>query len=228
VQILAFDACLGAVSVTVRCGEALYADAEVGSLGQAERLVPMIDDVMHRAGVAFPDIDRIAATLGPGGFTGVRATVAAARGLALATAKPVVGMSSLAVMAHAARHQLGPAPADGLLAVAVDARQGMIYVQLFTGTAEASAPLLLTPHEAAQLIGARGVIVVGSAAVTLANAVAAVGGSAETALAQLQPDARWLAMCADRLAPLSPVVPLYLRAPDAKAQDAYALPRVVP
>jgi tRNA threonylcarbamoyladenosine biosynthesis protein TsaB len=227
-RILAFDTCLGAVSVAVRCGDALHEDSELRSMGQAERLVPMIAQVMQRAGLPFRDVERIAVTLGPGGFTGVRAGIAAARGLALALTKPVVGISSLAVMAHAARHQLGAALAGRLLAVAVAARHPLTYVQLFAGVEAATAPLALAPKEAASCIGGRCVVVVGSAAGAVADAVAAVGGKAETALPQLQPHARWLALCADQLAPLNPVMPLYLRPPDARPQRAFVLPLAMP
>jgi tRNA threonylcarbamoyladenosine biosynthesis protein TsaB len=227
-HILAFDTCLGAVSVAVRRGDVLHEDGEERARGQAERLVGMIAQVMERADLTFRDLERIAVTLGPGGFTGVRAGIAAARGLALATAKPVVGMSSLAVMAHAARHQLGSALGERLLAVAVDARHATNYVQLFAGTQEATPPLSLAPEEVARRIGRRRVLVVGSAAGAVAAAVAAAGGDAEAALPHLQPHARWLALCADELAPVSPVLPLYLRAPDAKPQDAFVLARAVP
>ena len=84
-------------------GEWLLREAyEPRATGHAERLFPMIAEVMDGAGLAFSAIDRIAVTLGPGTFTGVRVGIAAARALALATGKPVVAMTSLAVMAHRA------------------------------------------------------------------------------------------------------------------------------
>ena len=115
-NILAFDTCLGAVSVAVRWrgagGEWLMRHAhEVRERGHAERLMPMMAEVMEEAGLAFSDIDRIAVTVGPGTFTGVRVGVAAARGLALASGVATVGATSLAVMAHQADELLGPARA---------------------------------------------------------------------------------------------------------------------
>ena len=91
----------------------------------------MTRDVMRAAGLAFSDLQRIAVTVGPASFTGVRAGVAAARGLALATSLEIVGATSLAVMAHRADARLGAARAGRLLAVAVDARREMVYLQLF-------------------------------------------------------------------------------------------------
>ena len=137
-NILAFDTCLGAVSVAVRWrsagGEWLTRHAhEVRERGHAERLMPMIAEVMQGAGLAFSDIGRIAVTVGPGTFTGVRGGVAAARGLALASGVTTVGATSLAVMAHQADERIGTARGNRLLAVAVDARRGAVYLQLFPG-----------------------------------------------------------------------------------------------
>src|SRR6185436_15921061 len=125
-SVLALDSCLGAVSVAVRWrdarGQWQMRDAyEERSIGHAEWLIPMTRDAMRAAGLAFSDLQRIAVTAGPGSFTGVRAGVAAARGLALATGLPIVGATSLAVMAHRADALLGAARAGRLLAVAVDA-----------------------------------------------------------------------------------------------------------
>ena len=72
----------------------------------------------------------------------------------------------------------------------------------------------------------RSCIVVGSAAVAVADAVA--GGQAEAALVDLQPHARAVAALAADLAPTGPLRPLYLRRPDAKPQGDKSLPRVAP
>jgi tRNA threonylcarbamoyladenosine biosynthesis protein TsaB len=130
-NVLAFDTCLGAVSAAVRWksdrGEWLLREAcEARATGHAERLFPMIAGIMDGAGLAMSAIDRFAVTIGPGTFTGVRVGVAAARALALATGKPVVAMTSLAVMAHRARYLLGSAHGGRPLLVAVDAGRGML------------------------------------------------------------------------------------------------------
>jgi tRNA threonylcarbamoyladenosine biosynthesis protein TsaB len=106
-NVLAFDTCFGAVSAAVRWksarGEWLLREAyEPLTVGHAERLLPMIDDVMIGSGLTYQQLDRIAVTIGPGGFTGLRVGVAAARAMALATGKPVVGLTSLAAMAERA------------------------------------------------------------------------------------------------------------------------------
>ena len=231
-NVLAFDTCLGGVSVAVRWqgarGERLSCDRfELREGGHAERLMPMIAEAMEEAGLAFADLARIAVTVGPGTFTGVRGGVAAARGLALASGVPVVGATSLAVMAHGADELLGPRD-EQLLAVAVDARRGMVYLQLFADAQDrTSQPLLLAPEEASALIGGRPVVVVGSGARAIVGAIVAAGGKAEACLPDLQPHARSLALLAADLTPISPVRPLYLRPPDVKPQADKSLSRAV-
>jgi tRNA threonylcarbamoyladenosine biosynthesis protein TsaB len=187
----------------------------------------MIAEVMQEAGLAFGDLQRIAVTIGPGTFTGVRGAVAAARGLALASGLPVVGATSLAVMAHRADDLLGPR--DGrLLAVAVDARRGTVYLQLFADASHyGGRPLLLAPADVVPLVAGRPATVVGSGAAAVADAILAAGGEAEAPLPDLQPHARSLALMAADLAPISPVRPLYLRPPDVKPQVDKSLSRAV-
>jgi tRNA threonylcarbamoyladenosine biosynthesis protein TsaB len=231
-NVLAFDTCLGGVSVAVRWqsahGEWLLRDRfEARQGGHAERLMPMIAETMQEAGLGFSDLERIAVTVGPGTFTGVRGGVAAARGLALASGLPGVGATSLAVMAHRADELLGSRD-RALLAVAVDARRGMVYLQLFAGAADPTRqPLLLAPEAVAALVGVEPVTVVGSGAAAVAAAIVAAGGRAEARLPDLQPHARSLAQLAAALTPVSPLRPLYLRPPDVKPQSDKSLSRAV-
>lgn len=228
-NILAFDTCFDACSVCVarlRDGsvEELASAREHFQTGHAERLVPMIDEVMARAGVTFGDLDRLAVTVGPGTFTGTRIGIAAARGLVLATGVEAVGTSSLAVMAEVARRDLGEVPECGPeheLAVAVDARRSEVYVQLFEakGQKAKSPPMLLAVEEAARLGGPGPLLVAGSGAPPVAAAAERAGRRAIARLESLLPDATALARLAPDLAPTEgPLAPLYLRAPDAKPQ----------
>ena len=160
-NILAFDTCLGALSVAVRWrgagGEWLTRHAhEVRERGHAERLMPMMAEVMEEAGLAFSDLGRIAVTVGPGSFTGVRVGVAAARGLALASGIATVGATSLAVMARQADERLGEARGGRLLAVAVDARRGSVYLQLFAGARDGGAASCCLPRTMRPARSARG------------------------------------------------------------------------
>jgi hypothetical protein len=124
---------------------------------------------------------------------------------------------------------LGPARAGRLLAVAVDARRGMVYFQAFPDILdEAEAAALIAPGDAARLIGGRAAILVGSGAAAVADAVRAAGGQAEAVLPDLQPHAASLALMAPGLVPAKPLMPLYLRPPDARPQDDKSLPRAAP
>jgi tRNA threonylcarbamoyladenosine biosynthesis protein TsaB len=227
-NILAFDTCFDACSVCVaRGGEVSASARERFETGHAERLVPMIDEVMARAGVGFADIDRIAVTIGPGTFTGTRIGIAAARGLALTTGIAMVGVSSLTVMAEGASRELGLRPSGEDLVVAVDARRGEVYAQAFgkSGAEEASPPLLLPVAEAAQLGRSSAVLFVGSGAGAVAEAAIEIGRSAEARLPDLLPDATALAALAIGRAPAEALAPLYLRPPDAKPQAGKSIAR---
>jgi tRNA threonylcarbamoyladenosine biosynthesis protein TsaB len=219
---LAFDTCLGAVSVALRTraanGDWLIREAyEARQTGHAERLMPMIAEVMAAAGRSFADVERFAVTIGPGTFTGVRVSVAAARAFALATKRPVVGISSLEVVAARGRHLLDKAAANRTLLVAVDARRGALYCALHGATDRSvdSTPALLTLDEAAALARTHDAIVIGSGAPLVADMA---GPGVETALPVLEPHARFLAQLAASREPSESVSPLYLRAPDVKPQ----------
>jgi tRNA threonylcarbamoyladenosine biosynthesis protein TsaB len=232
-NILAFDTCFAAVSVSVRWQDAAGAwqqrDAyEEMVAGQAERLMPMIAEVMQASGLSFANIDRIAVTHGPGSFTGVRVGVAAARALALAIDKPIVTTTSLSVMALRATGEMAVTCPYDMLLVAVDARRGGLYVQAFTPDASPLEEARLgTPEEAAHLIGGRSACAVGSGATLVAEAAARLGISPVVAsLTTLQPRAKELALVAQDLAPVAELKPLYLRPADAKPPANAGLPRL--
>jgi len=218
--ILAFDTCLGALSVALRYraanGDWLIREAyEARQTGHAERLMPMIAEVMAAAGRTFQDVERFAVTVGPGTFTGVRVGVAAARAFGLAASRPVVGISSLEVIAARGQALLGPDAASRPLLVAVDARRGALYCALHGAPGIAGTPALLSAEEAARLARSQGALVIGSGAPLVAEAA---GPAVETALDVIEPHARFLAQLAAERPPSDNVSPLYLRAPDVKPQ----------
>jgi tRNA threonylcarbamoyladenosine biosynthesis protein TsaB len=232
-NILAFDTCFDACSACVARRDAtgvevLASAFEQFQAGHAERLVPMIESVMVQAGLDFADIDRIAVTIGPGSFTGTRIGVAAARGLALVVGAPVIGVSSLAVMAGVGERELGTRNAAEDLIVAVDARRGEVYAQAFGKSAREaiSPPLLLPIEEVVQLGSSPTLLIVGSGAAAVAAAAARGGRQATARLPDLLPHSTALAALAVDLAPGdSPIAPLYLRPPDAKPQVGKSIAR---
>jgi tRNA threonylcarbamoyladenosine biosynthesis protein TsaB len=97
----ALDACSAAVLDT-SANKTLAIESQAMKRGHAEALMPLIARVMAASGAAFAALDRIAVTTGPGSFTGLRVGLSAARGIALAANKPVVGLTTLT--AYAAHH----------------------------------------------------------------------------------------------------------------------------
>ena len=154
----------------------LFARAELMARGHAEALMPMVAEVMAEAGVTPSGLDLIAATLGPGSFTGVRIAIAAARGLALATGAKLWGTDSLTVMARAALAEADSRQAGRPFAVAVDARRSMLYFGLFDAAgARLQGPVLIAPEDAAALLPDNLAFAVGSGAELLAQAAAMQG-----------------------------------------------------
>jgi tRNA threonylcarbamoyl adenosine modification protein YeaZ len=223
-HILALDTSMGACSAAVlRDDGRLFARQEPMARGHAEALMPMVAEIMQEAGLGFADLGLIAATTGPGSFTGVRIAISAARGFALVTHARLFGTDSLSVMAKEAAGRLG---GSSPFAVAVDARRNMLYLGLYDADGEKrEGPLLIAPEAAAALLPADTRLAVGSGAALLAEAAEARGHFAEAKLAELEPNAASLAEIARDSGETTPLLrPLYLRPPDAKPQ-AQAVPR---
>lgn len=101
--------------------------------GQAERLIPLLEEVLAEGGIGWRDLAALAVGTGPGNFTGVRIAVAAARGLALGLGIPAVGITTLEALAFDRREAV---------LVAQDARRGQAYVQAFLNGAGQTAALV--------------------------------------------------------------------------------------
>src|SRR5580693_6289684 len=99
--VLAVDTCFAACSVAIVSGDKVLAHVlEPMERGHAEELAPMVESAIKTAALEFSDIDRLGVATGPGTFTGQRVGLAFMRGLRIALKKPLVGLSSLATMAH--------------------------------------------------------------------------------------------------------------------------------
>jgi tRNA threonylcarbamoyladenosine biosynthesis protein TsaB len=225
-RVLAIDTALEACSAAV-LDTALAAVTGHESLpmprGHAEALVPLIARVLDRAKLEFSDIDRIAVTTGPGSFTGLRVGIAAARGLALAAGKPVVGLSTLA--AYAAPYI---ATDDTLpVVVAIDARHDHVYLQVFgPGGRTLVTPRLASIRDALRASSTGTPRLVGTGAQMLAAAWPVEERAPTVVDPRRAPDIDWVArLGAAAMESNSPPKPLYLRAPDAQPQNAAQLPR---
>ena len=162
-KLLAMDSAGRSCSVAVwRSGRLAASNFEARERGQSERLVPMIQEAMAAAGMAFRDLDAIAVTTGPGGFTGVRIGLAAARGLGLATARPVIGLTCFeAIAAAVPRDFRGKAP----LAVVIDAKRADLYLQVFDpARAAPGEPVSIDPADLPAALPPGQVFVAGDAA----------------------------------------------------------------
>jgi tRNA threonylcarbamoyladenosine biosynthesis protein TsaB len=180
--------------------------------GHAEALMPMVADVVAASG-GLSGIDRLAVTVGPGSFTGIRVGLAAARALALATGKPLVGLTTLVALAVPLLAADDGTPA----AVAIDARHDRVYFQMFGRGARSLVPArLVTARDAARAAGTGPVNLVGSGA---ALVVAAAERTGLAAVAGSAIDPVWLArLGAAASEPSEPPRPLYLRGVDAQPQ----------
>ena len=221
--ILAFD-CAGAVCSVVlwRQDGVLARRAHAARHGQAEILLPMIEATLGDAAIGYGGLAAIATTVGPGSFTGLRAGLAAARGLALATGLKAVGVSTLAAAAHATA--LGERRGRTILA-AIDSRRTEIFLQAFDQhLAALAAPVVLTPEDAAAASPSGALLLAGDGAAPVLAALQAKGRDAMPAASAGATDAAVVAMLAARQLAQSgeppPLSPLYLRAPDITPQPA--------
>jgi tRNA threonylcarbamoyladenosine biosynthesis protein TsaB len=219
-NLLAFDTCFDSCSVAV--GRRLrsltpgiaFANASMAT-GQAERLMPMIEEVMADVGMGFGELTRIAIADGPGTFTGARIAVSAARALALATGAEIVTISSLHLMAMSPDVVANGAAS---IAIATDARRGEVYFQRFDAHSLApfAPPAVLPVADAAQALRETSTVVAGSGAAAVVDAAVALGANVRAILPTLVPDAFDMLFASLSFSAGRTVAPLYLRPPDAK------------
>lgn len=209
----ALDACAAAVLDT-DAGEFLAQESLLMKRGHAEALMPMIARVMQSADLAFTSLDRIAVTVGPGSFTGLRVGISAARGLALAAKRPAVGLTTLSAYAAAIVSQNRPAPVIS----AIDARHDHVYFQIVAGDGSQLVRPCVAPIDeaiAASQFGAPHLV--GNAAGILADRWPENGVQPVAVDAQPAPDIGWVAWLGAAADPgATPARPFYLKAPDAK------------
>jgi tRNA threonylcarbamoyl adenosine modification protein YeaZ len=214
-RILAFDTTLGACSAAVfdATAQRLLAHSFTPlERGHAETLVGMVRGVLDDSGVALSGIERIAVTIGPGTFTGVRIGLALARGLKLALGTPVCGLTSLAAI----RLNVTDNPERRPIAALIDARRGEFYCAAWSAEGVAVVePCAVRHDDAARLVPA-GSLIVGTGAERFMELAGEAVGARRAAVCDL-PDAARIAEAASRLTPApEPPQPLYLRPPGAQ------------
>lgn len=209
----ALDACAAGVLDT-EAGKLVAQESEGMKRGHAEALMPLIARVMKASGIAFANLDRIAATTGPGSFTGLRVGLSAARGIALAANKPAVGITTLTAYAAPVVSENAEHP----VICAIDARHDHVYFQAVGGDGSSLIrPCVVPISEAlgASRFGAPHLV--GNAAGMLAERWPADALPPFKVDPQAAPDIAWVAWLGAAVSPnTAPARPFYLRAPDAK------------
>ena len=215
--LLAFDTTAPACSIAlVRDGAEIAGARQLMPQGQAEALVPLIERVMAEAGVSYASLDRIAVTVGPGSFTGVRVGLSTARALGLAAGKPVIGVSSLEVLAAAVPDDERAAGMSIL--AAADTKRGEVYIQPYcaTGQEPQGEAVALAPENIAAwlnenpALAGKAFLLVGDGAALVQQVLPQARTSAASAL----PDAVVLARLAARREPeAAGPLPLYVVPP---------------
>ncbi len=145
----AFERCSAGLYDTTTDRMLASAELVIGK-GHAEQLMGIVGDVLAEAGMRYGDLAKLAVTVGPGSFTGLRVGVSAVRGLALALGIPAVGVSTLEAMAAPFVRDLGRA--DAVLAV-LDAKRGEVYAALYGPDGkERVAPTAIAPEDLLSLL----------------------------------------------------------------------------
>ena len=216
--VLALDSAGLGCSVAVASGATVLSiEQDTAIYGQAEKLVPMVDSVMRRAGLPASALDMIGVTVGPGSFTGIRVGLAAARGIAQVNGARLIGVTGFeAVVAGLPK---SPLRADFIL-IALESRCEDFFVQLFDQARVALDNPTATMPTALngmlnKVIGAAPLLLMGDAAQRVASHLArrpdaiVAEDAAPNAAGVLQAAlCRWPSP-----AQTAGPVPLYLRAP---------------
>ena len=136
--VLAFDTSAAHCAAALLSGGAITARVDEMARGQAEHLMPMLEEMLAAKGLRWSDLTALGVGIGPGNFTGIRISVSAVRGLALGLGIPAVGVSGFDTRAHGL-----PRP----VSVAIPAPRERLYLQTITDT-DASSPALIPIAEA--------------------------------------------------------------------------------
>jgi tRNA threonylcarbamoyladenosine biosynthesis protein TsaB len=210
---------LAVETATDFCSVALEMDGEVrvrekhAPRGHAELLVPWMRELLAEGGIGFSDLDGVAVSRGPGGFTSLRIGLGVVQGVALAHELPVYPVSALAALARAANPQ---AEAEHVLAI-LDARMSEVYSAWFRtvpggyeliGEEQVDSPsALVAPHAGPWLAAGSGMAVYGE------QIEQAVGDVLSVRCPNIWPDARSVLLLAETVEPVNAwqLEPTYVR-----------------
>ncbi|MBI1244671.1 MAG: tRNA (adenosine(37)-N6)-threonylcarbamoyltransferase complex dimerization subunit type 1 TsaB [Alphaproteobacteria bacterium] len=202
-NILAFDTAFAAVSACVRRDGVEVSCRRVDAArGHAEVLLPMVAEVLAEAHLEARALTRIATSCGPGHFTGLRAGLAAAQGMALASGAALVGIDAFTAL----RAEIEAPVAGERLLIAFDSKRTEAFLALDDEPPFAAAPAgFAAPGERFLLAGDR--------AADFAAVLTQSGRQVRIAAGPALPDARTLARIAETAMPSDRLVPIYIHAP---------------
>jgi tRNA threonylcarbamoyladenosine biosynthesis protein TsaB len=226
-RILAIDTSCGASSAAVFddvARETLAQETIAMAQGHAEALGPMVERVMSHVDGGFATIGRVAASIGPGSFTGIRIGLAMARAIALTIEAQIIGVSTFVAFAG----PLLAVPKPGVIATAIDAKHGKVYFQLFESTGRPIlAPTIASLREVVRLIGAGPARLAGNATAMVAEEAERTGLVFDASDASAYPDILSVARVGLAADPEAfPARPLYVKAPDAHPSLGDAITRI--
>jgi tRNA threonylcarbamoyladenosine biosynthesis protein TsaB len=221
VLILGIETATERVSVAIGGHEGVIGLFEVTrGRRHAETLAPAIEFVCEQADIGLDEIGVIAVDVGPGLFTGMRVGLAAAKAMAMALRIPMIGISSLDLLAFPSRHT------DRLLVPVIDARKGQVFFAMYRqvpgGVQQVSPPTVGSVEELVADLLARSqeALLVGDGALRYSDEIldgfkAEIGGDAHPSAAPLVQLAHARALREEWVSPRE-IEPVYLRLPDAQ------------
>ena len=223
--ILALEASASQLSIALmRDGHLLAKRQHLAAHGHAVGIVPLTIETLHEAGETFDAITHVAAGCGPGSFTGIRVTLAAAKGFCIAHQAVGVGISGLQALAGAASHA-EPHATSACLTLA-DTRRGTLYAQIFDGDAQplgdifessvANLLRLIDGDLLASGLTISGLRIVGAERAAVADALTTAGVSTTLPPVEDMPTASMIAHLAAaqiKRGEITPLEPLYLADP---------------
>jgi tRNA threonylcarbamoyladenosine biosynthesis protein TsaB len=220
VRVLGIETSTTSVSVAlVEGGQIVLERAHNRPKQSAERLLPLIAELLTEAGWQRTSLDRLGVAVGPGSFTGLRVGIACAQGLSLGLGVPLVGVASLRAMARAV-----PASLPGVRCAVLDARRGEVFAAGYAagpGAAPVLEPLALLASSASEALHAQlpaPIVWIGSGLVLLGLQPALVAQGTE------EPAAGAVGLLAEELEPsANPALPLYIRDAGATLPNLGAL-----
>ena len=202
--VLTLDAALSGCSAGVVGPDGIVAERRVmGARGQVAALPAMAEAVLSEVGLTPAQLEMVAVTIGPGSFTGIRAALSLAHGIALAASVPVVGVTvgeALAIPDH-----------GRLQWVAVDTRRGRVFLEFGAEVATVALDALPDPSGPVSLAG--------DAAIAVASRLAARGADVLLLPARMPTPAGVAAAAWRRVSAgpdFRPVQPLYVDPPEAR------------